>query len=225
VTRSTQNYSEYFSTRCSYCHKELYPLYHGEGCCNLYICNCEEAKEELKLHPKLDDLEKQINEIKSSFPKVDYDKANKIQLEEEIENLKSMYGNQMTNLSHKKEKTMTREEIVNMKDRDEINTSIAKILYGYSVYEDSYSGDWYYKSLHHDPILVPNYCEDMNTAWGVYMGMMKGYFSGRKRFYDELQFLTKTECGLTAYPDVFTSLRYKMPESICKAALLSKLSK
>ena len=29
-------------------------------------------------------------------PKVDYDKVNKIQLEEEIENLKSMYRNQMT---------------------------------------------------------------------------------------------------------------------------------
>jgi len=95
MTRNTQNYSGYFSTRCSYCHKELYPLSYGEGCYNLYICDCDDAKEELKLHPKLDELEKQINEIQSSFPKVDYDKVNNIRLEEEIENLKSMYGNQV----------------------------------------------------------------------------------------------------------------------------------
>ena len=92
MTGNTQNYSGYFSTRCSYCHKELYPLSHGEGCYNLYICDCDDAKEELKLHPKLDELEKQINEIQSSFPKVDYDKVNNIRLEEEIENLKSMYN-------------------------------------------------------------------------------------------------------------------------------------
>lgn len=72
-SRSTQHYG-YLSVRCSYCHGDLYPLSHGEGNYNLYICDCEKAKEELELHPKLDELEKEISEIISNFPKVDYKK-------------------------------------------------------------------------------------------------------------------------------------------------------
>lgn len=72
--------------------------------------------------------------------------------------------------------------------------------------------------------IYPRYSEDMSTAWTVYLKAMEGHFSQRKRFHMELQFLTSHDGHMIAWPDVLMVLRHKMPESICKASLLSQVS-
>ena len=66
---------------------------------------------------------------------------------------------------------------------------------------------------------------NMQDAWQVVERMHKELFSVRMRFLQELQALTTHEVPgtgevrITAWPDVFWTIA---PETICKAALLTK---
>ena len=129
---------------------------------------------------------------------------------------------------------MTREEILSNNSNRGLSAEVAEKVMGWTVFR----GEWNNFELLEDefaqgfppseevegvPFEIPEYSSDIALAWEVYMEMMKGYFSQRKRFYDELQLMTRSDYGLTAYPDVFTALRNDMPRSICRAALLTKI--
>lgn len=133
---------------------------------------------------------------------------------------------------------MTRDEILAMVPGPELDALVAEKVMGLEVYRSK--EDWKQKRMPHiaewsnmvpypaywHPVyelatVISTYSTDMNEAWGVYLKMMNGPFSQRKRFYQELQDLTRDGERVVAWPDVLTVLRGVMTESICKAALLT----
>lgn len=74
---------------------------------------------------------------------------------------------------------------------------------------------------------VPDYSEYVSDAWSVFLNVCDRLFSVRRCFFDELQAMTThTPPGCSrpvtvAWPDVLVVLRDRLPECICKAALVA----
>ena len=116
---------------------------------------------------------------------------------------------------------MTKDEILSMKDKDQMNVAVAKAFYdGYSIYQDSYDGYWYIKISDSYPILVPNYCSDISIAMELIKSLRrKGWGFSLKM--DNIIWAELYGLGI----GYFTCVGETASEAICKVVLLALSAK
>jgi hypothetical protein len=115
---------------------------------------------------------------------------------------------------------MTKEDILNMQPEIELNYLVAenimKLKIGSVIWETD-DNEKIKQSIY-------NYSTDISYAWDVFKEVSTWLFSKRRRFFQEIQSFTRTNSeAIIAWPDVLIVLKDRMPEAICKAALIVKL--